>query len=237
MTRGQHDGTVSRPNAAPGRTGRPPVTSRAQILAAARQVIDVDGWEKLTIRRLATEMGIGATTLYHHVRNKEELLLLLLNEYLIHVPRPELPSDPRERIIVAMTVGHDALAAWPWAAEALTADGFIALLDEDALWMVDEILRGLIEYGCTPEHTVAAFRALWYYTVGEILVRAHTARRPADTPFPDREKFLANLDATRLPHLALVAGHWATVVESNTYPDGLRAVVDGLLAEATATKP
>ncbi|MEU6756605.1 TetR/AcrR family transcriptional regulator, partial [Streptomyces sp. NPDC046685] len=49
------------PNAAPhGRVGRPPVTSRAQILIAARRLIDRDGWDKLTIRRLAGEIGIGA---------------------------------------------------------------------------------------------------------------------------------------------------------------------------------
>ncbi len=34
---GQHDGTVPRPHTSSGRTGRPPVTSRAQILAAARR--------------------------------------------------------------------------------------------------------------------------------------------------------------------------------------------------------
>ena len=47
---------MPQPKTAAGRTGRPPVTSRAEILAAARQLIDRDGWEKLTIRRLAAEL-------------------------------------------------------------------------------------------------------------------------------------------------------------------------------------
>jgi len=45
----------------------------AQILAAARRLIDRDGWDNLTIRRLAAETCIGAT-MYHHVRDKDDLL-------------------------------------------------------------------------------------------------------------------------------------------------------------------
>src|SRR5579875_1528408 len=77
----RHAEAVPKPTSAHGRTGRPPVTSRPEILAAARRLIDRDGWEKLSVRRLAAELGIGTTTLYHHLRDKEDLLLLLLNEY------------------------------------------------------------------------------------------------------------------------------------------------------------
>src|SRR3954451_14787026 len=107
---GRHAGPVPRASASPGRTGRPPVTSRAQILAAARRLIDRDGWEKLTIRRLAAELGIGSTTLYPHVRDKEDLLLLLLNEYADQIPQPDLPDEPRDRIVAAAIALHDGLA-------------------------------------------------------------------------------------------------------------------------------
>ncbi|MEV0124353.1 helix-turn-helix domain-containing protein [Streptomyces sp. NPDC050703] len=217
-----------------GRTGRPPLTSRAQILEAARRLIDRDGWEKLTIRRLAAETGIGATTLYHHMRGKDDLLVLLLNQYLGQVERPEPPSDPRDRIVSAALAGHDALAAWPWAAETLTADGFIALLEESALWMVEEIISGAHDYGCTPEQSVHIFRSVWYYTVGEILVRARSPHRPADRELP---LFRESIDADRVPHLAAVSDCWAEVAARDTYPRGLRTFVDGLLAETRATDP
>jgi AcrR family transcriptional regulator len=64
------------------RTGRPTVTSRKQILAAAQSVIEVEGWQRLTLRRLAAELGIGTTTLYHHVRDREDLLVQLLGAHL-----------------------------------------------------------------------------------------------------------------------------------------------------------
>ncbi|MDI2124591.1 TetR/AcrR family transcriptional regulator [Yinghuangia seranimata] len=214
-----------------GRTGRPPVTSRAEILAAARRLIDRDGWEKLTIRRLAAELGIGATTLYHHIRNKDDLLVLMLNQYTAELGRPTLPSDPRDRIVAAATAMRDALASWPWAAEILTADGFVGLLDENALWMVEAIVAGADDYGCTPAQSVDVFRGIWYYTVGEVLVRANTARRRAQDP--DRV-FSEAFDPEKLPHLAAVFDRWAQFAQRDTYPEGLRIFVDGMLAKATS---
>ncbi|MFD5412311.1 TetR/AcrR family transcriptional regulator [Streptomyces nojiriensis] len=221
---------MSRAPASHGRTGRPPLTSRAQILVAARRLIDQDGWEKLTIRRLAAEAGIGATTLYHHIRNKEDLLLLLLNQHIGQSERPHLPGDPRERIVTAATAMHDALAAWPWAAEVLSADGFVGLLDESAMWMVEAIVSGADDHGCTPEQTVDVFRSIWYYTVGEVLVRAHSARRRDEgRPFAYRD----DLDPAQVPHLAAIGVRWAELAARDIYPRGLRTFVDGLLAEAT----
>ncbi|MFD4751388.1 TetR/AcrR family transcriptional regulator [Streptomyces sp. NPDC058426] len=220
-----------------GRTGRPPVTSRAQILAAAQLLIDRDGWERLTIRRLAAELGIGATTLYHHIRNKEDLLVLLVNDYVEQLPRPELPAEPRERVVAAATAMHDALAEWPWAAEVLTVNGFLGRLDASALWMVEGILSGAGEHGCAPERTVEVFRAIWYYTVGEILVRTRSSgSHDPGTPGPDAVTAPAfdRLDASRVPRLAALGERWIEVAARDTYRQGLRALVDGLLTERTA---
>ena len=225
---------MPRPLAPHGRTGRPPLTSRAQILAAARQLIDRDGWEKLTIRRLAAELGIGATTLYHHIRDKEDLLVLLLNQHVDQLGRPRLPSDPRERIVAAAIAMHDALAAWPWAAEVVTTDGFVGLLDESALWMVESIVAGANDYGCTPVQAVDVFRSIWYYTVGEILVRAHSARRRADATRPAS---FGSRDASQVPHLAAIGDQWPALAARDIYPQGLHAFVDGLLAQATSAAP
>jgi AcrR family transcriptional regulator len=214
------------------------VTSRAQILAAARNLIDRDGWEKVTIRQLAAEIGIGATTLYHHVRDKEDLLLLLISEYADQITYPELPSEPRERVIVAATTMHDAMAAWPWAAEVLTADGLIGRLGESALWLVETILSGAIDHGCTPDQAVYIFRSVWYYTVGEILVRAHSARPRAEGERPIyRDAFFGNLGASEMPRLAAIGDRWPKLAAQDTYPEGLRAFVDGLFAQAISETP
>ncbi|HYN93526.1 MAG TPA: TetR/AcrR family transcriptional regulator [Pilimelia sp.] len=217
------------PHAPRGGTGRPPVTSRAQILVAARQIIDRDGWEKLTIRRLAADLGIGATTLYHHVRDRDDLLIQLLNEHADQSLPHDLPGEPRERIIAAAVAIHDALVAWPWAAEVLTTDGFLGRLGGSALRMVEAVVAGSIDCGCTAPQAVSVFRSVWYYTVGEILVRAHSNERQPN----HLDTFFDNLDAVHLPRLSAIGDQWPALASRDTYTDGLRAFVEGLLAQAT----
>jgi AcrR family transcriptional regulator len=228
---------VPRSDAPHRRTGRPPRTSRAQILAAARQVIERDGWEKLTIRRLAAEIGVGAMTLYHHVQDREDLLIQLINEQADQLPRPELPAAPRDRIVVAATAIHDALAAWPWAAEVVTTDGFLSRVGESALWMVETIVAGAVDAGCTEEQAVSLFRSIWYYTVGEILVRARSGRGRPDDIFSGPDPSLGGLDPSRQPHLAAIGERWAALAARDTYPEGLRGLVDGMLAQAAREAP
>ena len=216
------------------RTGRPPRTSREEILAAARTVVDRDGWDKLTIRRLAGEIGVGATTLYHHVRDKEDLLIQLLDYYSDQIPRPSLPSDPRERIIVAAITMHDSLSGWPRVAELLTSDD---LVGRSALWMVDAMVGGAMDCGCSAEQAVDLYRGIWYYTVGEITVRANAARRRATDERPvHRDVLYRTIDSAELPALAAVARSWPQWTAKDTYRQGLRAFVGGMLAEITGTR-
>lgn len=176
------------------------------------------------MRRLAVETGTAPTTLYHHVRDKEDLLLQLLEYYAAEIPRPELPSDPRERIIAAATVMHDALAGWPWVVEVLTGDD---LVSESALWMVEQILAGVVDSGRTPDEAVHVYRSIWYYTAGEIMIRARSARRRAEGRPNYRDSVL--LKQTDLPTVAAVADRWPELSSRDTYRQGLRALVDGLL--------
>lgn len=207
--------------------GRPPRISRAEILDAARRIVDEEGVGKLTMRRLAGEVGSTPMALYHHVRDKEELLLLLLDDYAARtLRRPAVPADPRERVVVMAAAIREALAACPWIVEVLTADDLMAT---SALWFVDQILAGLAELGLSPERAVHGYRAIWYYTAGEIIVRSAAARRRAGDDRPTyRERVFAELDGAELPRLAGVAGRWGPLTERDTYLDGLRALVDGL---------
>ncbi|WP_433472918.1 TetR/AcrR family transcriptional regulator [Spirillospora sp. CA-142024] len=207
--------------------GRPPRISRTEIIETARRIVDEEGVGKLTMRRLATEVGSTPMALYHHVRDKEDLLLLLVNDYAARsLHRPDLPSDPRERVVVLAAAIRETLAGVPWIVELLTADDLMA---EEALWYNERIVDALMECGLTIEQAVHGYRAVWYYTAGEMLVRAASARRRARDDRPThRDRIFADLDPVALPRLASLSGRWATLTAQDTYLDGLRALVDGL---------
>lgn len=76
---------------APRSAPRVPLTREA-IVEAALRVLDAEGMEGLSMRRVGEELGTGAASLYWHVRNKDELLQLIYERVTQEVVLPE--PDP-----------------------------------------------------------------------------------------------------------------------------------------------
>jgi AcrR family transcriptional regulator len=74
----------------PAREKRP--LTREKIVEAALVLLERDGLQGLSMRRLAQELGSGAASLYWHVGDKEELLSLLLDRIVGEAKLPE--PDP-----------------------------------------------------------------------------------------------------------------------------------------------
>jgi TetR/AcrR family transcriptional regulator, tetracycline repressor protein len=70
-------------------TERAPLT-RERIVATALELIDADGLDALSMRRLGSALGVEAMSLYHHVANKDDVLDGVLEQILLEV---QLPPD------------------------------------------------------------------------------------------------------------------------------------------------
>jgi AcrR family transcriptional regulator len=69
--------------------------TRDELAAAAVRIADTEGLSALSMRRLATEVGVGTMTLYHYVRNKDELLSLVVDAIMGEVAFSESEKLPR----------------------------------------------------------------------------------------------------------------------------------------------
>jgi AcrR family transcriptional regulator len=101
--------------AEPGR--RQPRLSRDAIAATAVQLADAEGLDALSMRRLATELGVGTMTLYYYVRTKDELLALVTDAVMGELLLPEgetFPSDWRQAVTSIAHRSRDALRRHPW---------------------------------------------------------------------------------------------------------------------------
>ena len=100
----------------PERGRRRPRYTRDEIAAAAIRVADAEGFDELSMRRLASELGAGTMTLYHYVRTKDELLALVHDAVMAEllVPADELPADWREALTAIAHRSRDALRRHPW---------------------------------------------------------------------------------------------------------------------------
>ncbi|WP_280261396.1 TetR/AcrR family transcriptional regulator [Nocardia wallacei] len=207
--------------------GRPPRLSLEAIIAAADRILEAEGPDKLSMRRLANELGSAPMTLYYHVRDKDELLLLVLEAHARHIPHPDLPDDPRERLLATAVLLYELLAERAWIVEVLTADDLFA---PAALWFVENMIGAAIEYGCTPEEAVDIYRTIWYYIVGNLMIRVNSGRRRDRTDEPVyRDQAFADAATGSYPHLAAVADRWDQLTTRPSHRLGLTAIVDGLL--------
>src|SRR3954454_22934009 len=105
-------------------TGRKPL-SRERILAAALEVVDEQGIEALSMRKLGQALGYEAMSLYNYVANKDDLLDGILDLVLAESELPS-PAGAWDTAVRTSAVSvHQALRRHPWAATLLMTPGHI----------------------------------------------------------------------------------------------------------------
>src|SRR5713101_2303701 len=105
-------GTPEPPWRTPPRRGRAvprPQLSRELVVSAALRVIEVDGGDALTMRRVADEIGVSASALYGYVANKEELVQLVLEQIMTEIPLPRTGTDWQDML---RSWGRETLAVF-----------------------------------------------------------------------------------------------------------------------------
>ncbi|WP_033400445.1 TetR/AcrR family transcriptional regulator [Actinokineospora enzanensis] len=191
------------------RVGRPARLSVSAIVAAAMTIVRADGVAGLSMRKPARKLDSTPMARYH-VRDKDELLLLLLDEHARAFPRPRHPAEPRARLPAAARTLHAVLVDWPAAAGVLTADD---LVTPSARWVVEDILDAAIARGLAPERAIHAYRVIWCHTAGRLC--GHPRRTDTE------------VDPDIHPRLAELCARWPATHDQD---QGLSDVVTGLLS-------
>ncbi len=179
--------------------------TRERILQAALRILDGQGLDGLSMRKLAAELGVEAMSLYNHVKDKRDLLDGLTDLALASLPVPEdaLPWDAR---LETLALGlYQALIAHPTLALVLGSEqGFPR--DAHVLRGMDSAIAALSQAGISPTQQVNAYRGLLALCLGSVF--AHTqglsktrAQAQADWDQAGARRW----DAASLPHLAALA--------------------------------
>jgi AcrR family transcriptional regulator len=102
-------------------TSRRPAHSRADIARAALEIADADGFDAVSMRRVAQRLGAGTMTLYHYVRNKDELIALMTDQVMaeVVVPEGELSDHWRTALAQIANSSRNAFRAHHWVFERM----------------------------------------------------------------------------------------------------------------------
>ena len=204
------------------RRGRPPTIDREAVLDTAIRLLDAEGVEALTMRRLASELGVSAMAPYRHVGSKDELLMVLVDRLAARLVYPSRPRDPKGAMLVLWSTIYDSLAEHSWVPEVLARRRMMA---PSVLGAIEEIHAALRDAGLSIEAAVRAYRLMWNFTLGSLLVRAG-----ASSEGPSQQRELRGApDPERYPMLAAAAAAWTAADDRDTYREDLEALIDALL--------
>ncbi|MEU2263418.1 TetR/AcrR family transcriptional regulator C-terminal domain-containing protein [Streptomyces sp. NPDC019645] len=206
---------------------RKPLLSRDRIVGAASALVDAEGLDAVSTRRLAAELGVSGPSLYNHFRNKDEILDAVADAVSAKVDLSMFDeSDPRDW----RTALHD------WAVSyraALTEHpNVVPVLARGpgrrpaGLRVADAVFGAMVRAGWPPVRATHIGALMRYFITGSALgsfaggfVDDETAYDPSDYPHLGQAHLLAQRQER---------------IDEGAFETGLRALLDGLAAQYEA---
>jgi AcrR family transcriptional regulator len=213
--------------------GRQPLSAE-RVFTTALRIVDRDGLDALSMRRVAQELGTGPASLYAYVTSKEELLEQLLDGVVGDVALPDVDPTHWAEQLKALHKDHwtvlrqhrdlarAAYATIPVGPNALrVTECCLALLraggvpDQYAAWAVDKLAMLVVADLVEAE----AYRA-----------KGHESEADAQPHLAELRDYFASLPADRFPNLVAMSGTLFTGRSEDRFLFSLDLFVDGLVA-------
>ena len=161
------------------RPGRPkvPVISRRDAVAAALEIIDSKGLDRLSMRSLGARVGVNGMSLYNHFKDKEDILDQVAGLIVAEIGVPARPTARHA------TITTDELAAWSLESATVYRRALLAHPNAIPLFVKGYPTRGrfavfarefevFAEASIHPRYWLAIVRTLESFVVGSTLFLA-----------------------------------------------------------------
>lgn len=206
----------------------PPPLTRPRIVRAALRLVDDRDLAALTMRALATELKVSPMALYNHVRDKDELLDLMLDVVLGEVDRSVTEGDWLAQLRALVCSFHQALSAHRHLARVY---GTRIKLGPNGLLIIERAVGLLLQAGFSRRDTANALLTLFTYTVG-IHQMGSIAPFPS-APSQDETEYYLALPPEQIPAIRAVSPHFGGVHQPGVFEYGLDTLLTGLRSRLT----
>lgn len=197
--------------------------TRDLIVDAAVGLIERDGADALSMRRLGAELGVEAMSLYHHVPNRAELLGAVSDRMLAPLQAIELERGWQE---ACRSFAHALRGIAVERPATFSLVGVRPIDTPTALRVVERLLAVLVEEGFSARDALAVYRAVASYARGYALAEAvGFTVDAADSGVRDR---LEALSSSEFPILSGRARELATLDADSGFERGLDALMGSL---------
>lgn len=211
---------------APRKANRPTLT-RQQIVDAAIGLVDREGLEALTMRKLASALGMSPMSLYYHVRDKSALYDLILDAVMddvdLTVDDGALPLE--ERLARMAHAFRAALLAHPRA--TVIAMGR-SMRTPAQLRPIEAMLGVLLGAGLSPAEAMRAVNVIGQYVIGTTALYANHL-----TESEYHDDGVPGIEPADFPNLLTAMSAGGEGAWDEDFEAGLRALIGGLVTGGT----
>lgn len=151
------------------RPQRSPLT-RERVIETALQIMDAEGLEAVSMRRVAHELGVEAMSLYNHVKGgKEELLDGICERVMADFEFPEAANDWEETCRRGARAWRNLLKKHPHVIRLFASERG-PVRSPESMRPMEFALRLLREPGLSDRDTAQAFHAFGGYIQGFVMM-------------------------------------------------------------------
>jgi AcrR family transcriptional regulator len=203
--------------------------SRDRIETEALALIEAEGMDGFSTRKLGQRLGCEAMSIYYHFPSKSHLLDALVDRTLNGLTIPARSQSPARRIRGLATAWREMARERPrfylWMAlhrwNSLSGVRFLA-----------EVIDCFDAAGLTPEQAARGFRVLGYYLLGATLDETSGYAHGPSAAEP-----LSDADVDRLfPQVARTGQYFTPDQFDATFELGLKLLLDGLKIQGGSAK-
>jgi TetR/AcrR family transcriptional regulator, tetracycline repressor protein len=217
------------------RKANTPTLTREQIVSAAIAIVDRDGLDALSMRKLGVELGVGTMTLYHHVPDKSALYDLILDAIMREVDlSADDPSAPvGERVSLVAHELRRVMLAHPHAVVIAMSR---SLRTATQLTPVEAMLQAMKDGGVSLLDAMQAVNVIGQYTMGVTMAYANHL---SDSEYHDdgRENDFSDITPEQFPNIVYAFSHpehFGSASWDNDFEAGLAALIKGLVTDRIA---
>jgi AcrR family transcriptional regulator len=223
---------------------RRPAHSREKIAEAALRIADAEGFEAVSMRRVAAELGAGTMTLYHYVRTKDELTALMADAIMgeLLVPDDEVPAGWREGMAEIARRTNAIFVRHPWIVEHLDDDENEGPGGPNALRHVEQSLAVASRSGLDVDEQFELVALVDDYVFGHAIRARELGQAEGRTGAEQRLDAVVGYLETQLqtgefPHLEAIAGDdpragferiMGLAADEGRFERGLQRLLDGI---------
>lgn len=196
--------------------------SQEKICQAAMEVINTEGLEELSMRRLAAELHVKAASLYNHVKNKSELLDLIQESLFKQLLLPKEQSNWQKYLYEFANSMRDGLLQFPHVVPLFATRPSVGVA---ALEQTEQAFTVLRNAGFKYADVIFAYQSLCVFVLGHL--QAEVGHVPGAKE--EEEPSLASvIDPKKFPHLTKAYSQSGGKNYDDWFNFGVTAIISGL---------